>query len=89
MKKSCKILTIDGQKIRTLSNLYKFLAKELFFPDYFGNNFDALVDCLGDLHMKVMIYIKNPKSFLSSENMEDKSVIDKIFENAQIPVKRL
>ncbi|WP_053076564.1 barstar family protein [Caenimonas sp. SL110] len=46
----------DGRLIATLPSgiqsaqeLLKALAEELKFPDYFGNNWNALFDCLRDL----------------------------------------
>jgi RNAse (barnase) inhibitor barstar len=34
--------------IRDTSKLFENLAKILDFPDYFGQNWDALLDCLSD-----------------------------------------
>ncbi|HUW32447.1 MAG TPA: barstar family protein [Planctomycetota bacterium] len=36
--------------ISTLEEFYDVLSRELRFPHYFGRNWDALVDCLGDFH---------------------------------------
>lgn len=41
-------VTLDSS-IRTKADLFSTLARSLQFPDYFGHNWDALVDCLSDL----------------------------------------
>jgi RNAse (barnase) inhibitor barstar len=38
-----------GQPIHSQEDLYRELATALHFPDYFGKNWDALLDCLSDL----------------------------------------
>ena len=40
---------IDLAKVRDKSGLLTALARALDFPDWFGGNWDALADCLGDL----------------------------------------
>lgn len=37
------------ENIRNGDNLLEQLSEKLKFPNYFGNNWDALNDCLGDL----------------------------------------
>ena len=41
-------VTID-QSTQNKQELLLKLARGLSFPDYFGNNWDALIDCLSDL----------------------------------------
>lgn len=38
-----------GAGIRTRETLFEVLRRELRLPDYFGENWDALADCLRDL----------------------------------------
>lgn len=41
-----KILIIDGRRCKTKAQTFAYLAKKIPFPDYFGNNLDALYDVL-------------------------------------------
>jgi RNAse (barnase) inhibitor barstar len=36
-------------RLETKADLFNFLAREIPLPDYFGHNWDALEECLGDL----------------------------------------
>ena len=40
---------VDLAKVQDKSGLLMTLARALDFPDWFGGNWDALQDCLGDL----------------------------------------
>lgn len=39
-------ITLDGRKIDNQEQLHAFLKESLELPDYYGNNLDALWDCL-------------------------------------------
>jgi ribonuclease inhibitor len=39
-------VVIDGNQIVSQEELHKILKRELELPDYYGNNLDALYDCL-------------------------------------------
>ncbi|PED05110.1 barstar family protein [Bacillus pseudomycoides] len=41
-----EILRLDGRKFTSGEVLHKVLKKELDLPDYYGENADALWDCL-------------------------------------------
>ena len=43
-----KFIFIDS-KIKDKNDLFMIFSKKLNFPLYFGNNWDALYDCLSDL----------------------------------------
>lgn len=43
--------------ITSAEALFSKLAQALQFPDYFGHNWDALVDCLGDVEDDVVLLI--------------------------------
>ena len=40
---------LDGAPIRTRDDLLRGIADAMQFPDYFGMNWDAVIDCLRDL----------------------------------------
>ena len=41
-----KEIVLNCAKIRSMPELHEILARELNFPDWYGNNLDALHDCL-------------------------------------------
>lgn len=41
---------LDAGRMRDQVSLFREFAQSLSFPGYFGHNWDALVDCLDDLH---------------------------------------
>ena len=40
---------LDGSQMTTREAAHAHLAKQLRFPEYYGNNLDALYDCVTDL----------------------------------------
>ncbi len=54
-----KRLIIDGTKISDMEELHEFLSKSLRFPDYYGNNLDALWDMLTEDSEILLISVIN------------------------------
>ena len=51
-----KQITLDGNKLADASLVHDYLKEMLAFPEYYGNNLDALYDCLTDLSdMEIVI----------------------------------
>jgi len=42
------VYELDGRRCRTKTDLLAHWAEGLLFPDYFGRNWDAFEECLGD-----------------------------------------
>ncbi|POX55408.1 hypothetical protein C3489_10170 [Streptomyces sp. Ru71] len=44
-----RIYRIEARELMTPQSIYQSFARHLQFPGYFGQNWDAMVDCLDDL----------------------------------------
>lgn len=44
-----KQITLDGNLLADAAKVHDYLKEMLEFPEYYGNNLDALYDCLTDL----------------------------------------
>lgn len=76
------IAKIDGVKSVTTKAFLEEIGATLHFPDYYGQNLDALDEMLNDLEWikqeKVIIHITNSADWLSKEKSESKvfTIID-------------
>ena len=50
-----KNITIDCAEIPDKAALHQALAQALRFPEYYGNNLDALYDCLTDIQEDITV----------------------------------
>lgn len=48
-------IIIDCTKIKTREDLHRIFRETLSFPDWYGNNLDALHDCLTEISGKVRL----------------------------------
>lgn len=55
-----KQITLDGNVLADAAKIHDYLKELLEFPEYYGNNLDALYDCLTDLN-DVEITINTPE----------------------------
>lgn len=49
MQRGTEVFYLDGKTIHNKSSFLGKIAEVMKFPEYFGNNWDALEDCLTDL----------------------------------------
>lgn len=67
---------IDGTKATTIPGFLNETANAFKFPEYFGNNLDALDECLNDLswidYPNYILFIRNYNVFLRDENFQTK-----------------
>ncbi len=52
------LYTLDFSKVNYLGEVHQIFKKELDFPDYYGENEDALWDCLTDMITDPTIHIE-------------------------------
>jgi len=66
------IRVVRGNKMRRLADLYDEFAAALQFPDYFGENWDALDECLTDLEWLpaagYVLFVSNAVEVLKEES---------------------
>ena len=79
---------IDGASVINKTSLMKALAKAFRFPEYFGENWDALLDSLrslpDELEAKVFVLsVKNYKKLLE-KFPEDKENFEDVFFEASV-----
>ncbi len=70
--KNMLLVALDGKAMPNVESFYAFIKKELSLPDYFGNNLDALADCITDLshisQKEISIILHHQDDFLKEES---------------------
>ena len=64
-----KNIIIDGEKIEDMADIHSIFAGELSFPEWYGNNLDALYDCLTDISEEVTITLVNRDELFEKLNV--------------------
>lgn len=64
-----RIFVLDGKDMKNRETAYAVIKETLEFPDWFGNNLDALADCLSELDTDTAIVFVNTQKL--SENLGD------------------
>lgn len=63
-----KYIIIDGSKMTSRLESHKYIKELLSFPDYYGNNLDALADCLSEIIEDINITLINYDTFISYQS---------------------
>ena len=50
-----KFAVIDGNSVASMEDIHRTLAQQLAFPEWYGNNLDALYDCLTEISGKIRL----------------------------------
>ena len=58
------MIVLDGKRMGGREELHAELKRKLALPDYYGNNLDALNDCLGERRERELIVIEDAGDFL-------------------------
>lgn len=60
------MIILDGNKMGDRAEIHAQLKEKLHLPDYYGNNLDALNDCLGERRERDLIVIDHASRYLSA-----------------------
>ena len=64
-----KEIRLNGARMVDKAAAHVYLKRKLAFPDYYGENLDALWDCLSTDYSRKKIIIQNPEVII--ENLGD------------------
>lgn len=82
------IAFLDGEKCLDLRAFITQIGRAFHFPDYYGNNMDALDECINDLdwisEKNYALVVINSNSFLSSETTAQQNSIWGFFEKVKV-----
>ena len=60
------MIVLDGKRMGDRAQMHEELKRKLELPDYYGNNLDALNDCLGERRERELIVIEDAGEFLEA-----------------------
>lgn len=61
------MIILDGSRMDGRAGMHAELKEKLALPDYYGDNLDALNDCLGELRERPLVVVENAGDFLEGE----------------------
>jgi RNAse (barnase) inhibitor barstar len=75
---------VDGHACRTRAAFFHEAARALGFPDYFGHNWDAFLDCLRDLDRPALT-VERADELLSEEDPRQLAILLEILARRNVP----
>lgn len=85
-----KEITIDCRGFVLRSDLHRAFADALAFPDHYGNNLDALHDCLTDISEETRIFLVNwadaEERLGSYARSAKRAILDAAIENQNLAI---
>lgn len=76
-------ITLDFGRIKTEEELHSYIKRKLEFPDYYGDNLDALWDMLTGESEEMRITIKHSEHFIDNLGEYAEDVLDIFEESAE------
>lgn len=80
----CYVAELDGTRCTKIKSFMSELATAMRFPDYFGNNYNAMWDCLTDLEWldeaNYAIIVNGSEHLLADEPKEEREHLIDYFE---------
>ncbi|HHT15653.1 MAG: barstar family protein [Christensenellales bacterium] len=73
---------LDGRKMDSRQESHQYLQKTLGFPDHYGGNLDALMDCLREMR-DTKITLRYSRAMLNSLGAYGRAMLQ-VFQDAQI-----
>ena len=69
------VYELDGSQMQTPGQAHGYLKKTLHFPEYYGENADALFDCLTELSGEVILFLHDSEQISANilKTMEEAS----------------
>lgn len=79
---------VDGRRFKDKQSAHRYLKRKFAFPEYYGNNADALYDCLSERKdMEIIIrYSSSIVKFMGGEGEKLISVFKDIGEREDISI---
>ena len=71
---------LDGKKMTSKEETHAYLKETFGFPDYYGNNLDALYDCLTEMGQMEVVFINGADMIAALEKYSEKLL--KVFAKA-------
>ena len=62
-----QLVLLDFSVFETMAQVLSFLGEALDFPPYYGQNLDALYDCLTDLSSPTRLLLRHAETVLGKE----------------------
>lgn len=78
-----KKIILDGNMMTSRQETHSYIKKKMKFPDYYGNNLDALADCLSETEKKTRIEIVNTDKMIENLGVYHKGFIRVFTDSAE------
>ena len=78
-----KRLTLNAKKMTTRERAHAHIKERLRLPDWYGNNLDALNDCLGEIAEPTRILLRNASHLRESLGEYGERLIAVLAESAE------